>query len=304
MNIYAIMLVKNEADIVESVIKDAERWADKIFILDNGSTDGTWETVQSLKNDVIVPWKQYFGAYHNGLRAEVFNAFRNISKDGDWWCFKLDADEFYVENPRDFLANVPKNCHLVAKKSLDYFISPEDIEEHEFTGIFESDRDKIKYIKKECWCEPRFFRYRKNLAWSCDPQNHYPPRIGVLSDHYILVRHYQYRSPQQMQKRLDVRNASQAKKAGLAFRHVKETDWHELLKARDELVFDDGQIETYRTLPVRNNIKQGYLKKMIMRILIALRIYDAKPPMSYTTPMMGGVSTDLHFTHCCLPFAA
>lgn len=81
MNIYAIMLVKNEADIVESVIKDAERWADKIFILDNGSTDGTWEIVQSLKNDIIVPWKQYFGAYHNGLRAEVFNAFRNISKD-------------------------------------------------------------------------------------------------------------------------------------------------------------------------------------------------------------------------------
>lgn len=42
MNIYAIMLVKNEADIVKSVIKDAEKWADKIFILNNGSTDGTW----------------------------------------------------------------------------------------------------------------------------------------------------------------------------------------------------------------------------------------------------------------------
>ena len=35
MKIFAIMLVKNEADIVGSVLKDAEKWADKIFILDS-----------------------------------------------------------------------------------------------------------------------------------------------------------------------------------------------------------------------------------------------------------------------------
>lgn len=40
MNIYAIMVVKNEIDIVESVLHAAEAWANKIFILDNGSTDG------------------------------------------------------------------------------------------------------------------------------------------------------------------------------------------------------------------------------------------------------------------------
>ena len=104
-----------------------------------------------------------------------------------------------------------------------------------------------------------------------------------------------------MQKRLDVRNASQAKKAGLAFRHVKETDWHELLKSRDALVFDDGNIETYRTLPVRNNIKQGRLKKMLMRILIALRIYDMHMPTS-TRALGGGNSSYNH--HNCLPLAA
>lgn len=49
----------------------------------------------------------------------------------------------------------------------------------------------------------------------------------------ILVKHYQFRSPQQMQKRLDVRNSAEAKKNGLAFRHVKESDWHELLKKKE-----------------------------------------------------------------------
>ena len=36
MKIFAIMLVKNEADIVKSVILDAKKWANRIFIMDNG----------------------------------------------------------------------------------------------------------------------------------------------------------------------------------------------------------------------------------------------------------------------------
>ena len=89
-----------------------------------------------------------------------------------------------------------------------------------------------------------------------------------------MVKHYQFRSPQQMQKRLDVRNALEAKKQGLAFRHVKETNWQELLKPRSELVFDDGSMDTYNSLPVRNNLHQGLIKKMVIRILIKLGVYN------------------------------
>lgn len=109
------MLVQNEADIVGSVLKDAEKWADKIFILDNGSTDGTWEIIQSMSNNCITPWKQYFGAYHNGLRAEVYNNYKHLSEPGDWWCFKLDAYEFYYDNPRVLLSTLPKKDGLLAK---------------------------------------------------------------------------------------------------------------------------------------------------------------------------------------------
>ena len=123
------MLVKNEVDIVGHTLKEAQKWCDKIFILDNGSTDGTWELVNSMKNDVVIPWKQYFGDYHNGLRADVFNEFKHLSEPGDWWCYKLDADEFYIDNPRDFLSKIPKKYHWVGKKSLDYFVMKEDIEE-------------------------------------------------------------------------------------------------------------------------------------------------------------------------------
>ena len=274
MKIFSIMLVKDEADIVASVIKDAEKWADKIFILDNGSTDGTWEIIQSLKNDVVMPLRQDFRPFSRGMRAEIFNEYKHLASDGDWWCLALDADEFYVENPKQFLESIPKNCHLVAKKSLDYSISSEDIEEFDFKGSFEEDKANIRYLNKTCWSEPRFFRFRKNLKWSTDMGSQYPIHAGNLADKKILVKHYQFRSPQQMQKRLDVRNASEAKKQGLAFRHVKETDWHELTKPRSELVFDDGSMNTYDSLPVRNNMHQGLIKKMVIRILIKLGVYN------------------------------
>lgn len=270
MKIFAIMLVKNEADIVASVLKDAEKWADKIFILDNGSTDGTWEIINSLKDDVITPWKQDFGAYHNGLRADVYNEFKDLAQPGDWWCFKLDADEFYYDNPREFLYKLQKKDGLVAKKSLDYYLCEEDCTSYNFTGNFEKDRTFIKHVRNSCWAEPRFFKETGNIKWESKPENHYPSNCGRLSRQYIMVKHYQFRSPQQMQKRLDVRNASEAKKQGLAFRHVKETNWQELLKPRSELVFDDGKRETYESLVIRNKINKTIKEKIMNKLKTTL----------------------------------
>lgn len=275
MNIYAIMLVKNEADIVGKVLAEAQKWADKIFILDNGSTDGSWEIIQSMKNDIVVPWKQYFGEYHDGLRADVYNEFKSISKPGDWWCFKLDADEIYAEDPREFLKTIPSNCHMVAKQSLDYVITNEDLQEYTYTGNFEEDIKHLQYFKVPCWSEPRFFRYRKGLKWINNQYAHWPQKIGVLADKNILCRHYQCRSPEQLQARLDLRNNTRVKKEGVVWRGDKETKWQELVKPRCETYFDDGNFEEIRKLPInRGEFRQGKLKCFVKRFLIALHLYQ------------------------------
>lgn len=275
MNIFAIMLVKNEVDIVEYVLKEAEKWATKVFILDNGSTDGTWELVNSLKNDIITPWKQYFGDYTDGLRSLVFHEFKHMSKPGDWWCFKLDADEVYAEDPREFLKTIPKNCHMVAKQSLDYVITNEDLNEYNFTNDFSKDRMHLKYFKKLCWSEPRFFRFRKNLTWTNTPSSQWPDHIGVLAEKNILVRHYQFRNPEQMQRRLDSRNNSMVKKAGYVWHEITQTDWHELLVPRSEAVYDNDNLEEFRKLEInRGNFKQGKLKAFIKRVLIFFGLYN------------------------------
>lgn len=273
MKIFAIMLVKNEADIVRSVILDAKKWANRIFILDNGSNDGTWEICQSLADSIVVPWKQDFRPYSNGLRADVFNNFRNESSDGDWWCFKLDADEFYLDNPKEFLARVPKKYSLVAKKSIDYVLTKQDVESYRFTGDFEKDKNHIIHLRNTCWSEPRFFRYRKSLKWKFDESSHYPKFAGLLCPDLILVKHYQNRSPKQMQSRLDLRNSLPSKKAGIAFNHIKQTKWTELLADEKNCVEDGKAINFYKKrLPVRNSLRQSKRKKIFLRLGIQLHL--------------------------------
>lgn len=274
MKIFAIMLVKNEADIVGYVLKEAEKWADKIFILDNGSTDGTWELIQSMKNDIIIPWKQYFGEYHNGLRADVYNQFKYVSKPGDWWCFKLDADEVYAENPREFLPKISKKYQMVAKQSIDYIITKEDIEEYGFSEDAIKNISFQKYYRPICWSEGRFFRYRKGLKWNNDKFSHYPKHIGVQAPQTILVRHYQYRSPKQMQMRLDIRNNTAVKKAGLSWKG-KEVVWQDFIKPRAGLAYDDGDLEKMKRQPInQGTFKQNALKNFVKRILIFLHLYN------------------------------
>lgn len=240
LKIFGIMVVKNEADIVGETLMAAREWADKIFVLDNGSNDGTWEIVNRLADDVIVPVGQDFRPFRDDMRADVFDQFRHLAKPDDWWAFSLDADEFYIENPREFLSKIPRKYQVVAMKSLPYVITEEDVEEYKFTGNFSVDKEHIKYLRPKCWSEYRFFRHRDSIKWKRGSNLHQPRPIGVVSPETILVRHYQYRSPAQMQKRIDTRKAIQGKEEVGIFPHIRQNDWSEMLERRDSCIFDGG----------------------------------------------------------------
>src|SRR3954453_10629796 len=149
MKIRSICLIKNEADVVEECLTEAARWSDRIYVYDGASTDGTWEKVQAMKSDRIIPWKTDGCGFREGLRAEVFNAFREECEEGDWWC-QLNADEFYVQDVRKFLDAVPKSDHVVWGLNIQYYLTPEDVAGEAFTGEFPRDRPRIRYYKAAC----------------------------------------------------------------------------------------------------------------------------------------------------------
>ncbi|MCF7914758.1 MAG: glycosyltransferase family 2 protein [Spirochaetaceae bacterium] len=264
MKLFGIMLVKDEIDIIRSTIKAAESSFDRIIIIDNGSSDGTWEAVQELENEVVLPWKQDLRLYSNDLRADAFEAFRGEAVEGDWWCYKMDADEIYVDEPRSFLSSVPRGYHTLFKRSLDYVLTDKDIKEHEFVGDFERDKAYLRYLRPVAYTEPRFFKYRRGLKWPADSKA--PKHMGIPWPEPITLRHYQWRSPQQVQHRLDVRHEVRKEGPNSQFRHITATDWREVLADHREMILDNGELN-YADIPLTKNLRLPFHKLIIRRLL-------------------------------------
>lgn len=256
--IHGIMIVKDEVDVISFTVDRLKTWIDKLYILDNGSTDGTWEYIQAIADDVVIPWKQDPSPFSGTMRSALFNEFCNNVKPGDWWCCKCDSDEEYVQDPRVFLSRIPRIYDSVYKRSIDYVLTFEDLEEYSISDIsFENNIEYLRYFKSPAWSEVRFIKHKKGLVW---PENEIVPRTpGIVFPDVINVRHYQFRSPVQMQKRLDIRRSKTGiVQNGKSFRHVTQDDWHELLMHRSDLIYDDGsEIELYNSIPLRKNLKKS-----------------------------------------------
>lgn len=262
MRIHAICLTKNEADVIEHCLRDATHWADRIYVYDGASTDGTWDRVQAMKSERIIPWRSDDAVFREGLRAEVFADKRGDSREGDWWC-QLNADEFYVEKPREFLAAVPANDHVVWSVNLQYYITHEDVAEGAFTGDFEKDRARLKHYAAAC-AEPRFFRYRERLRWDLNAA--WPHHMGVIHPHPMHFRHYCYRSPQQIQMRLDVRRENRAR-GFEGWDHAKEEDWRSKLVPRAGLHRDEGDGRAIVEEEVRAQYREPKSRRLVKRFM-------------------------------------
>lgn len=241
--IYSLLLVKNEEDIIKESLRDACRWSDKVIVIDNGSEDNTWEIVKSLAENEskIVPYLQYKGAFRIGLRAKAFYAFRHELSKNDWWCVRLDADEFFPTDVRAFLANVPKCFRTVKKESTDFVITKEDLQEYPFTNDFANNKQYIKYCLPWRRQERRFMRNSSLLIWKETWK--YPHLLGRTYEIPIPVNHYQYRNPEQMQKRFATRKKAKADGCG-TFRHENGLSWENYLSSRINMAY----VESHPTI--------------------------------------------------------
>jgi hypothetical protein len=233
--IHCLMLTRNEADVVRHSLAEAAKWADYIYVYDGASTDGTWEIVNSMNHPRIIPWKTEGKPFRDGLRAEPFEAFRHQAAPGDWW-IRFDADEFYPVSPRGVLARVPHGCDFVWGIYVEYFLTDEDVAGLDFSRGFEAIRPQLRHYKV-FYSEPRAFRYRPGLVW--DPARPWPTHPGVVARERIVFQHYPYRSPQQIQVRLDVRRAHRAQ-GYRGWDHAKEASWREKIVNHTECQVDDG----------------------------------------------------------------
>jgi hypothetical protein len=109
------------------------------------------------------------------------------------------------------------------------------------SGDFAVDRNLIRYYKA-AGVERRFFRHRARLRWS--EENAWPAHLGVTHPRLLHFRHYPYRSPVQIQTRLDVRRDNRAR-GFEGWDHASELSWREKIVSGVGLHLDgqNGRLE-------------------------------------------------------------
>ncbi|MBI1746723.1 MAG: glycosyltransferase family 2 protein [Acidobacteria bacterium] len=106
--VLAIMPVYNEIDIMAAVLKHIEMSGLLIYVIDNGSTDGTWELVKSWKGNAMVGYERF--PYREGKENTCYDLALISARVGEIagtsdanWAVWHDADE-YMEPPVSGLA--------------------------------------------------------------------------------------------------------------------------------------------------------------------------------------------------------
>lgn len=186
MKIFGLTLVKNEADIIRQSMSAALQWCDWIGVVDNGSTDGTYDILLDLARehpDRFVLCGVRDVPFSNDLRRIPFKALRSEASEGDWWC-RLDADEFYPVDPHSFLeeAVAPHEC-VVWSIHLQYYYTDQDYERWKAGNESLADRnrpiqDRRRYYKA-VYSEHRFLKHREGLVW--DKGNPWPRHMGPFA---------------------------------------------------------------------------------------------------------------------------
>jgi hypothetical protein len=242
LKIHGLCLVKNEADVLKETLTSALHWCDHIYVFDNGSDDGSWELVNELAQEhlQIVPFKQDDVLYTNGLRADIFDAFKSNSRSQDWWC-ALDADEFYIDDPRIFLTKISNQFQTVWSASLNYYFTDKDV------TLYRQDPEKflktpvqqrLRYYFNN-WGELRFFRHCDDIVWTRS-QGGFPPAMFIAPAYPVRIwlKHYQYRSPEQIERRLRTRRP--AMEASTGFRHEETPNWKAAIATKRDAPLEFG----------------------------------------------------------------
>lgn len=236
--IHALLLVRDEADIIAQSLDHLLSWAAGVYILDTGSTDGTWEIIsqRAVREPRIATPARTDALFNCGLRARLFNTHRHRFRRGDWIA-RVDADEFYHVNPREFIRDHVRD-HEGRIAIWQYLFVVTRREAADWKRGLETPADRARPIDErrrfflpDPFPEQRFFRYRPTMRWIAPRPD--PANPGPMAVERIPVLHYRFRDPDQMRARARLRRqvASRSPSVG---RHWARERVHDLLIADDD----------------------------------------------------------------------
>lgn len=244
----AVSMVKDEQDIVEATIRRMARHVDFLIVADNGSTDGTRETLDRLALELPLevvedPEPGYF-------QSEKMTrlAMRAADRDAEW-VIPFDADEVWLPRTGGSIASLlrclPANVLMAEAVLFD----------HVATGIDPPETDPLKRMGwRRAEAAPlRKVAVRPVAGLTIHQGNHggtfagvrHPPAVTTA----LEVRHYPYRSVGQMISK--ARNGAAAYAATDLPDHVG-AHWRGYGRLSDEEIGDVFRRYFWRADPAQN----------------------------------------------------
>lgn len=258
MKLYAICLVKNEDDIITQTLNHAAGHCEKIFVLDNGSTDRTWELIQSLSrvNHRIVPFGRSFEPFRDSLRSLVYYEVCSELSEDDWWLV-LDSDEFLAEDPQPVIAQaVQERAEVIRTWQVVFYLTDVDLRAWEEGR---DSRDKPIFERRRYYQinsqEKRLFRNQRDLSWT---SGNVPRGLKNVCTRRIFNRHYVFRDPPQVEKRLLT-----AEIAGRAYARNVGREWRTLVKDARRLDFyREGEPWRFHIWPATTYYRKRFKRQL------------------------------------------
>ena len=244
--IICIISTYNDADIIAGIIEENIKQGFQIYIIDNWSSDGTWEIIEDLNSST-----------DNIIGIERFPA-EGRSESYDWhailnrksqigaqfpgnWIFHQDSDEVTISlfndiSVIDFLDFVEeKNCNVVCLRMLDF--RPTD---HSFTTgnpvrhftHYEFSKDPSYLVQEKIWLQ--YDSEAVDLASSGGHRVTFPKkRIYSIK---LPRLHYSIRSISQLKGKILDRNTRGRKER-------EQRNWHTHIQGLENVKFIHNKFE-------------------------------------------------------------
>ena len=229
--VVGISMCKDEADVIEATVRHLAAEVDELIVADNRSGDGTREILAALAEDLPLtvlddPDPAYFQS------AKMSRLAALAADTGADWVVPFDADELWYSpfgRIADVLAEHPGTAIFTA-----------DLYDHVATG---KDPAQGTVPERMGWRRRKPAPLQKvavapRPAVTIEQGNHgahYGAHRGATLPGLLVVRHYPYRSPEQMIRK--ARNGA----AAYAATDLPETDgqhWRDYGRLSDEQLAD------------------------------------------------------------------